>query len=314
MPTAEEYLIELANFFNWDYEITDNPEAKYILTTDDHFLKEQGRDVLTYKTAEEMLQDWLTTMTGNCYDCAHYWDDILTDAFIKYGCKLDGVEVIQQANVKPLWKVNNFPALFESPSDAYIVKEMLDKRGVDLSNALSCYFKVEANADVLYEIGKKTDFEVFLLGNGYAETVIQTAEMLSKMASDTAICPQKVIITPEEKAPPILYNELGKPSSFQMTYPNISIVTAVPFNDNTCLTIECVNSGISEITVLEQKNGRTAVYRNGTLAEAPLSKAARTAIDYLAAHNEGISRITAASLNTPETSGKKKSPAERTDD
>lgn len=57
---------------------------------------------MKYKSAEEMLQDWLLTMTGNSYDCAHYWDDILSDAILNYGCKLDGLEVIRKANVKPL--------------------------------------------------------------------------------------------------------------------------------------------------------------------------------------------------------------------
>lgn len=57
---------------------------------------------MKYKSAEEMLQDWLLTMTDNSYDCAHYWDDILSDAILNYGCKLDGLEVIRKANVKPL--------------------------------------------------------------------------------------------------------------------------------------------------------------------------------------------------------------------
>jgi hypothetical protein len=310
MPTAEDYVIELANFFGYNYEITDNPAAKYVLTQDDIVLK--------YKSAEELLQDWLLTMTGNSYDYAHYWDDILTDAILNYGCKLDGLEAIQQANVKPLWKANNFPAVFESPSDAYIVKEKLDKRGVDLSNILSCYFKVEANTDVLYEIGKKTNFGEVLIGNGYAETVIQTAEMLSQMVSETAICPQKVIITPEEKTSKVkrtrLINEAGEPSPYTIPYPEIQIVATVPFSDNSCMTMDLTENCISNITVLEGKSGRTIVYRNDMLAAAPLSKIARTAVDYLAAHNEDISRITEASHNTPEASGKKKSPAERTDD
>lgn len=289
MPTAEEYVIELANFFNYDYEITDNPEAKYVLTQDDKVLK--------YKSAEEMLQDWLLTMTGNSYDCAHYWDNILTAAILNYGCKLDGLEVIRKANDKPLWKVNNFPAVFESPSDAYIVKEKLDKRGVDLSNALSCYFKVEANADVLYEIGKKTNFGEILIGNGYAETVIETAEMLSRMYSDIGISPHNLVIAPYEK----LSKDYTTPS------PEIVISAKWTFSDMSFMCFETTNK-LSNIEVWEQYNGKSTIYKNNMIASAPLSEIAKSAVDYLAKHNEDISALVGYQT---ERSGKKKNDIER---